>query len=185
MTVPSVVVAAARTHMATAPTRLVPCRVVRRGDLRLIVSPHNSPAETRLALIVNVDTALRFAEIALVHPYTELATSTDGVVPGVLAGTPFDVVVQTDLRGIVWAPGQVSRLVGRMSADIIDTISDLTETVKPAAADGIRNGVPLTGPTDRRWAFKASEGAALDAFTADCVSAVIDRQRPVGILRGR
>jgi hypothetical protein len=128
--------------------------------------------------VVNVDTSLQFIEIALVHPYTELATSMDGVVPGALAGTPFDVVVQTDLRGVVWTPVQVSRLVGELSSATLEAVSTLVEIGQPGPMAGVRIGVPLAGPTDRRWSFKEAEGRALDLLTSDCAGEVIDGRSP-------
>jgi hypothetical protein len=125
-----------------------------------------------------VDATLQFIEIALVHPYLELATSMDGVVPGVLAGTPYDIVVQTDLRGVVWTPVQVSQLVGKLSAESLEVISDLVETGQPGSTTGIRIGFPLAGANDRRWSFKAAEGEALDLLTYDCSGEVIDGHSP-------
>lgn len=177
MAVPSAVAAAARAQEATVPNRPVP-RTIRRGDLRLIAPPYDATGEARLGLVLNVDTTLQFIEVALVHPYPDLATSMDGVVPGALAGTPFDVVVQTDLRGVVWTPVQVSRLVGQVSAETVQAISDLVETGLPESIGGVRIGTPLAGPQDRRWSFKASEGQALDALTSDCSGEVIDGRSP-------
>ena len=142
--------------------------IVGRGDLRLI-APSDAAGEPRLGLVLNVDVPLRFSEIALVHPYPELATSVDGVVPGVL---PYDVVIQTDLRGVVWT-SQVSRLVGKLSPETINEISDLVDTGRPASAFGIRRGIPLAGLHDRRWSFKADEGEALRMLTSDCTRALI------------
>ena len=102
----------------------------------------------------------------------------DGVVPRACAGTPFDAVVQTDLRGVVWTPVQVSRLVGQLSAETLQAISDLVETGLPESASGVRIGTPLGGQHDRRWSFKATEGQALDALTSDCSGEVIDGRSP-------
>ena len=178
MAVPSAVAAAARAQEATVPNRPVPSRTIRRGDLRLIAPPYDATGEARLGLVLNVDTTLQFIEVALVHPYPDLATSMDGVVPGALADTPFDVVVQTDLRGVVWTLVQVSRLVGQISAETLEAISDLVETGQPESIGGVRIGTPLAGPQDRRWSFKASEGQALDALTSDCSGEVIDGRSP-------
>jgi hypothetical protein len=128
--------------------------------------------------VLNVDSTLQFVEIALVHPYPELATSMDGIVPGALAGTPYDVVVQTDLRGVVWTAVQVSRLVGELSSETIEAISDLIEAGRTESTTGIRTGVRLAGSKDRRWGFKAAEGRALDLLTADCAGEVMYGRSP-------
>lgn len=178
MAVPSAVSAAARAQHSTGRTPLAPTRALRRGDIRLIVPPYDEAGETRLGLVLNVDAKLQFIEVALAHTYPELATSMDGVVSGALAGTPFDVVVQTDLRGVVWTPVQVSQLVGKLSSETLEAISDLVESRRPASTAGVRIGIPLSGPHDRRWSFKAAEGKALDLLTSDCTGEVIDGRSP-------
>jgi hypothetical protein len=87
-------------------------------------------------------------------------------------------VIQTDLRGVVWTPVQASRLVGHLSDETLETISDLVETGHPESPSGIRIGTPLGGNHDRRWPFKASEGKALDLLTSDCSGEVIDGRSP-------
>jgi hypothetical protein len=178
MALPNAVAAAARSLRSEDQTALTPSRAVRRGDLRLIEPPYDARGDARLGLVLNVDSTLQFIEVALVHTYPELATSMDGVVPGALARTPYDVVVQTDLRGVVWTPVQVSRLIGELSSDTVEAISDLVETGRPESTDGVRIGIPLAGPHDRRWSFKAAEGTALDVLTSDCTGEVMDGRSP-------
>ncbi len=178
MDVPRGVAAAARAHRPASCTSPLPRsplnRTVRRGDLRLIVPPHEATGEARLGLVLNVDPTLPDVEIALVHTCLELATSMDGVVSSARAGTPFDVVVQSDLRGVVWKQAQVSELVGRLLEETLNEISDLIELGRPGSTDGVRIGTPIAGPNDRRWPFKVAEGKALDRLTSDCASKVID-----------
>lgn len=164
MTVPSEVTAAARAHRVRTQAPLV-SRQVSRGDLRFITPPYEAAGDTRLALVLNVDKTLDFIEIALVHSSPELATSADGVVPGALAGTPYSVVIQTDLRGVVLTSVQASNLAGRLSEETMEEVSDLVETGRPESERGIRLGIPLRERHDRRWSFKASEGQALRALT--------------------
>ncbi len=178
MAVPSAVAEAARSQPSTPLHLPAPSRTVQRGDLRLIKPPYDAAGESRLGLVLNVDATLQFIEIALVHPYPELATAVDGVVPGALAGTPYDVVIQTDLRGVVWTPVQVTRLVGRLSPETLEEISDRVETGVPGSTSGVRVGIPLSGSLDRRWSFKAAEGEALDLLTSDCTREVIDGRSP-------
>lgn len=178
MVVPSAVAAAARAQQSAVRNLPAPSRVVRRGDVRLIAPPYDAAGESRLGLVLNVDATLQFVEVALIHPYPELATSMDGVVSGALARTPYDVVVQTDLRGVVWTPVQVSRLLGKLSSETLEAISDLVETGRPVSTAGVGIGIPLAGPHDRRWSFKAAEGKALDLLTSDCTGEVIDGRSP-------
>jgi hypothetical protein len=140
----------------------------RRGDLRVVSPPHTA-ADSRLCLVLRVHAGLGFAEVALVHPYAELATSADAVVPGVLVGTPYTVVVQTDLRGVVWL-SQIGRPpVGRIGCGTLETISDLLRDGWRESS-GVMIGTRLYGPHDRRWPFKESEGRALDLLTSGCAA---------------
>lgn len=177
MALPNAVAAAAREQ--TIPVEEPAARrTIRRGDIRLIKPPYELAGERRLGLVLSVDTTLQFIEIALVHPYRELATATDGIVPGALAGTPYDLVVQTDLRGVVWTAVQVSQLAGQLDGETLETISDLVESGRPESTTGIRIGTPLGGPADRRWPFKAAEGQALDLLTSDCSGELLDGRSP-------
>ena len=152
--------------------------LLRRGDLRLVAPPEHETAAPRLDLGLGLGLALAvdrtegragsFFEFALVHPCTQLATSADGVVPGGLAGTPFAVVVQTDLRGVAWVHGQALKRVGHLTEQTLATISGLVESGCQGSPEGIRVGVLLAGPCDRRWPFKVDEGTALDRLTSDC-----------------
>ena len=82
----------------------------------------------------------------------------------------WDVVVQADLRGVVWV-SQVGRRVGRLSAATLADASDLVVSGRASAPSGVRVGPVLGGPADRRWAFKAGEGRALDRLARACTAA--------------
>lgn len=178
MTVPKAVIEALGARSAMRPAPRPVSRAICRGDLRLIAPPYDSAGEHRLGLVLDVNTLLHFTEIALVHPYIDLATSMDGIVPGDRTGTSYAIVVQTDLRGVVWTSVQVSDLVGQLPDQDMEGISDLVESGQPGPPNGIRIGASLGGPQDRRWSFKASEGKALDDLTSDCSNEVIDGRSP-------
>ena len=150
---------------------------ISRGDLR-IVSPTagDRPAESRLCLVVGVDPTDEFADVVLTHTAPELATSVDGVVPPELSGAPYDIVVQTDLRGAVWTL-QLGRRVGWIDEPALKNLTSIVlgRTEDPDSSGvGLHAGIPLQGPTDRRWSFKEEEGAELRRLTANCTDAVLD-----------
>jgi hypothetical protein len=142
---------------------------IQRGDLR-IISSYEQTSDARLGLVLQVNPI--FVEMALVHPYYELATSKDAVISSALCGTSYDIVIQNDLRGVVWI-SQVGQLIGHLSDNHLETISDVLESIQPQSED-IRIGIPLMGEHDRRWSFKASEGKALDSFTTDCSTQLLE-----------
>jgi hypothetical protein len=150
-----------------------------RGDLR-IISPPDGGLGARLCLVLNVHHAPQpFAEVALIHTSQEFATDHDVYVPQALCGTPHPVVVQTDLRGVVW-PGQVS---GDRVGLICDAgLAAASGLVASGASDPVRLdsavmhiGRPLGLPLlDGRWAFKRDEGKALDRLTSGCTSSLLN-----------
>lgn len=147
-----------------------------RGDLRVARPAVRGMGECRLTLVLAAGQVPGAVEVALVHPYGELATSSDGVVPGRLAGTPYDVVVQSDLRGLVHV-AQLSGPAGRLEPATIGAVSEVVGDGDPEAPSGVRCGLPLVGPFDRRWAFKAEEGRALDWLTSAATAEVLGRHR--------
>lgn len=154
----------------------MPVTDIHRGDLRVVRSA-GRPGPVRLALVLTDDTGPGIVEIALAHPYVELATAADVVVPAAAAGTAYAVVVQSDLRGVVWA-GQTGPRVGRLSERLLATASDLVATGPCESREDVRIGIPLVGPHDRRWTFKVGEGRALDRLTSDCTATVLAGPSP-------
>lgn len=150
---------------------------ISRGDLRIVApTAGDRPAESRLCLVLGVDPTDEFADVVLTHTAPELATSVDGVVPPELSGAPYDIVVQTDLRGAVWTL-QLGRRVGWIDEPALNNLTSIVlgRTEDPdSSGGGLHAGIPLQGPADRRWSFKEEEGAELRRLTANCTDAVLD-----------
>ena len=71
---------------------------VSRGQIRrLTEGPQADEGVERLALVLGVDDRREFAEIMFVHPYVELATGADLVVPSENSRVAYRVVVETDV----------------------------------------------------------------------------------------
>jgi hypothetical protein len=155
---------------------------VSEGDLRVIESLAHRPTDHRIGLVLRVDSANEFAEVLLVHAAPELATDRDVVLPSNVTSAPYDVVVQTDLRGAVWTI-QLGRRVGHSAEPALAAVKAATSSLGageiPMSPDArmaaLHAGIPLAGPLDRRWSFKESEGAALRALAADCTEALLDQ----------
>ena len=160
---------------------VLPTRVS-EGDLRVIESLAHRPTGHRIGLVLRVDSASDFAEVLLVHAAPELATDRDIILPSDVASTPYDAVVQTDLRGAVWTL-QLGRRAGHLAELALAAVKATDDSPKagerPAAPAArmpeLHTGIPLAGPLDRRWSFKESEGAALRALATDCTEALLDQ----------
>lgn len=132
-----------------------------RGSV-VLADTYTHKSSPRIVVVTRITHSEHFAggiiEVALVHPYPELATDFDLVVPKGEV-TPYPLVIQSDLRGII-ARHQVVRGVSWVDLDV-----------------DWPTGTPLHGQHDQRWEFKASEGADLDALTDLRTSEVLAAHR--------
>lgn len=129
---------------------------IERGDIRVVTTE----GESRLVLVLSVDSENEFADVLLVHSAPELATDSDGVLNSADLNLPFPLVVQTDLRAVVWTL-QIGEAVGRLSDDVFTQLNNIVRGAGPAVESGVTTGFTLSGPADRRWVFKKEEGHAL------------------------
>jgi hypothetical protein len=151
----------------------VPSAWVQRGDLRFARGLPGKPLEPRLVLVLSVDSQLEFADVLLLHTATEMACEVDLVVPRSVSGVPYEVVVQTDLRGVVWTL-QLGSAVGRLDDGAISALGRNATGPGSGAPTGLHWGLQMAGPADPRWGFKREEGAALRALSRDCTDALLD-----------
>ena len=132
---------------------------ISHGQVRAIRSPGSDRVSDRMVLVIRVDSQREFAEVMLVHPYTELATSSDLIVSPERSAMPYRVVVETDTRAVVWLY-QLAALIGEIPPEALEAVADVAVGVSPVAA-AFSTGMPLRGRFDPRWEFKALEGAAI------------------------
>ena len=158
---------------------------VSRGQIRRLTGvPRADECVERLALVLGVNDRRDFTEIMFVHPYVELATGTDLVVPSEHSRLAYQVVVETDVRGVVWLT-QVGQLVGVLNRTALEAVGAVALREDPASRSLVA-GLPLRGRFDQRWDFKAAEGSALRILAAECTASLLDGQAPlqldIGIL---
>lgn len=172
---PAALVAALRAsavdETSSAPT--VSSAHVRRGDLRFVRGLSPGQVEPRLALVLSVDGGGRFAEVLLAHPYPEMACEVDAVVSREVSGAPYRLVVQTDLRGVIWTY-QFGPAAGRLEAAALHEVGRVTSEGDVVGGAGIHCGLRLAGVVDPRWEFKSDEGDTLRALARDCTEALVD-----------
>jgi hypothetical protein len=123
-----------------------------RGDIHVVAPPAGQPGDPRLCVVLHVEGLA--VTVALVHTAPEDACELDAVIDPARSGTPYPLVVQTDLRAVV-DRGQLRRRAGHLDVAVMTDIGALQP------ADGIRFGFGLCGIIDRRWDVKADEGRAL------------------------
>ena len=146
------------------------------GDLRVVEGVEPRLADCRVALVACAGTSEETAQICLVHTAAEFATDRDAVVAADAASAPYVVVVQTDLRGVVWT-SQLGRCVGRLddrAFGAVQSVADRAAGCEASAHDErVWCGSEMFGPLDGRWAFKAAEGDVLRCLVGDCTEALL------------
>ncbi len=146
---------------------------VRRGDLRFARGMPGEPIGARLVLVLSVEGDHDFADVLLLHTATEMACEVDAVIPRAVSGAPYEVVVQTDLRGVVWTL-QLGSAIGRLDDDVLSTLGAGASNAVGGHPTTVYRGLRLAGPSDPRWDFKRSEGHELRGLTRDCTEALLD-----------
>ncbi len=163
---------------ATPPVELHASRVS-RGDLRVIRPFDGTATQARLGLVLSVDSARDFAEVMLVHTASELACETDAIITSEMASPPYAVVIETDVRGVVWT-WQLGGIVGHLHEDVLVSLGPIAAQTLAENQAGVAlvRGISLAGPADPRWSFKKAEGETLRLLGRDCTEALLDDGSP-------
>ena len=123
----------------------------------------------RLVLVLGVNRLRSIAQVTLVHPYMEWATDADVIIDTPAGGYP--LVIQTDLRSIVWLKDLGSRCAAAIEvpSEVVNACLDPLAVI-PA---GMATGSTLRGALDARWAFKEQERQDLSTLSEDCIVAAL------------
>ena len=160
------------TEANRVPRRTTPqSRPVARGDVRRLQNLSNP----RLVLVLAVDTGTQTAQYTLLHSYTEFATEADVIVTPALSALPYDLVVQTDLRGVI-STKEINDLIAILPERIVRACFAV-----PAAFESDEtafSGPAQPGILDALWDFKIAEGntirdlssAAFEMLTEEAAS---------------
>lgn len=181
---PSALVAALR-QRPVVPAAEVRSARIRRGDIRFAKGLPGETLQPRLVLLLSVDSQLEFADVLLVHTASEMSCDVDVVVSGTDTGAPFEAVIETDLRGVIWTI-QLGSAIGHVGEELLSHLGREATSLEFGATPEVRRGIQLAGPADPRWGFKRDEGSALRALVRDCTDALLDEeawQVEAGLLR--
>lgn len=137
------------------------------GDLRYARPADGGTSRLVLVLAPNDSESV---QVALVHSSVELATSRDLVVPAGVASVAYDLVIETDLIGVVWT-ADLGQRVGHVPRAVVHVCvtGDLADDIPQ-----VYFGHALAGSLDIRWRFKEAEGDELEMLSADCTATLIE-----------
>jgi hypothetical protein len=142
--------------------------VQRVGDVcRVIVDS----SESRLVLLLSIDSRKELVQFTLVHPYSDFAIDRDVIVPIEAADLGFEAVVETDIRGVM-PTLQLGRVVGSVPLEVVDCCFELSLSFPTESQ--LEKGSPLKGPLDARWAFKAAEGETIRKLSSGAANVLLD-----------
>jgi hypothetical protein len=130
-----------------------------------------------LVLVTDFDDTTQSLTVTLLSPDVEFGSSTDLVLSGEEIGSPYDLIVESDVFGYVWVV-QLDRRIGRVDAQVLQALSALRDD---DAVDRPVGGPPVVDRSDPRWTFKLQELKRLQSLTADCTRELIDGVRVASI----
>lgn len=125
---------------------------------------------SRLLFLLAIDHERGLARAAIASTEREVATDASLVFSADEVGTPFDVVIETDLAMPVWLR-QLGPYVGRVPISI-ESIHQAADTGTFAAELQARRGMPLHGPHDTRVAVRDQELEDLWEIAGACVAEI-------------
>ena len=112
----------------------------------------------------------------LVHPYEELATASDAIVTALASSAPYQMIIQTDVRGMVWLT-QIGQRVGHLSDDGMDLVAKIA-VGEHVSTPNIFPGLHLAGILDPRWDFKLEEVEVIRNLAANCTEHLLEDSSP-------
>ncbi len=143
------------------------------GEVRTLFVAGAGAAEAgpvRLVLVRYVVAEDGYASVALLSEHTRMAGGTDVLLSADRTGLGHVVMVETDVVAPVWL-GQLGGSLGRVDRHTLVGILE-TEFTGQLTVVGAARGMPLAGPSDRRWAFKLVEAEQLRELSASCAEAL-------------
>ena len=115
MTIPEIIRHAINRRQCLVSNPLSPNSAI--GQLRIVTKETPSGVIRRTVLVAGVNMENRTSIIMMTHPYEDLATDTDVVIPAGFEGVPYAIVVQTDCMGVFWT-ADLNKLEGEYVAEI-------------------------------------------------------------------
>ena len=140
-----------------------------RGQVRL-TRGGSDDLSVREVLILRTDEE-GYCDVLLTHPFTESATDVDLTIAQSTAEIPYDLVVQTDCRGIVWTD-DLQEIIGFLNDEGMQSLQDVSRGEFPRG-EGYGRGLKLRGFFDTRREFKENEGEIIASLSSSCTATIL------------
>ena len=143
-----------------------------RGQVRL-TQGGSTDLTVREVLILKINEE-GFSDVLLTHPFTESATDVDLTIAQSSAKVPYNLVVQTDCRGIVWTH-DLGEITGFIDDQGMQALVDVSQGEFPRG-EGYGRGLKLRGFFDTRREFKETEGEIIASLSSSCTATILGIQ---------
>ena len=143
------------------------------GDIvRVSVDRGQGDTLTRLVVVTHVDLNERHFSFLLSHFDAEFVTSTDVLVPRLMAKVFADLVVETDLFGSAFL-SQVDQKFGHLDDSIMREVLAHQRGSDISPASLLKTGTVIHGEFDEKWSFKEDEARSAMLIKADFLRSLL------------
>jgi hypothetical protein len=143
------------------------------GDIYLVTPGQLGMGANRLCAVLELDSAMETARVALMTNETEYACDWDVRMSRDELQLPYELMVECDIVSSVWWT-QLSIRVGFVPNAMWSGLLVAATTGDFSEVDESRRGAPIHGSSDPRWTFREHELSALQALSAECMSRLVD-----------
>jgi len=143
------------------------------GDIYVVTPGRLGTGANRLCAVLELDSAMETARVALLTNETEYACDWDVRMRHDELQLPYELMMECDIISSVWWT-QLSTLVGHAPNAAWSGLFLAATTGDFREVDESRRGTPIHGPSDPRWTFRELELSSLQALSAECMSRLID-----------
>ncbi len=143
------------------------------GDIYLVTPGQLELGTNRLCVVLELDSSMETARVALVTNETEYACDWDIRMNRDELQLPYELMVECDIVSSVWWAQLITR-IGTIPSAVWSGLVVAATSGDFSAVGESRRGTAIHGPSDPRWTFREHELDALQALSAECMSRLID-----------
>jgi hypothetical protein len=148
-------------------------QIPQAGDIYLVVPGKLGTGTNRLCAVLEVDSSMKAARVALVTNEIEYECDWDVRMSREELNLSYDLMMECDLVSSVWW-NQLTNRLGSIAKTLWPRLLEAATTGNFSEVEESRRGTPIHGRSDPRWAFREQELRALHALSAECMTRLVD-----------